>query len=100
MLDLLAKAMSPDPQLLHDERQEHLLLFNLLGDPLLRLKYPHGVQLDVVDKAVAGTHLEIRGNSPVGGRCRVELVCRRDRLRDEPPARQRYDHSAGCAGVV
>ena len=96
LLDLLAKAMSPDPQLLHDERQEHLLLFNLFGDPLLRLKYPHEVQLDVVDKAVAGTHLEIRGNSPLSGRCRVELVCRRDRLRDEPPARQRYDQSAAA----
>jgi hypothetical protein len=96
LLDLMAKAMSPDPQLLHDERQEHLLLFNLLGDPLLRLKYPHGVELDVADKAAAGTHLEIRGNSPVGGRCRVELVCRRDRLRDEPPPRQRYDHSAAA----
>ncbi len=31
LLDLMAKAMSPDPQLLHDERQEHLLLFNSVG---------------------------------------------------------------------
>lgn len=96
LLELMARAMSPDPQLLHDERREHMLLFNLMGDPLLRLKYPHGVQLEVADKAVAGTHLEIRGDSPLAGRCRVELVCRRDQLRDEPPARQRYDASAGA----
>jgi hypothetical protein len=93
LLDLLAKAMSPDPQLLHSERLEHLLLFNLFGDPLLRLKYPHTVQMEVADKALAGTHLEVQGNSPMSGRCRVVLVCRRDRMREDPPPRQRYDRS-------
>ena len=93
LLDLLAKAMSPDPQLLHSERLEHLLLFNLFGDPLLRLKYPQAVQLEVADKALAGTHLEIKGNAPVAGRCRVALVCRRDRMREDPPPRQRFDRS-------
>lgn len=93
LLDLLAKAISPSPQLLRDERLEHLLLFNLLGDPLLRLPHPQRVQLELPDKAVAGTHLEIRGNSPIAGRCRVELVCRRDRLRTDLPVRHRYDQS-------
>ena len=85
--------MSPDPQLLHSERLEHLLLFNLFGDPLLKLKYPQAVRLEVADKAMAGTHLEIRGNAPVAGRCRIVLVCRRDRMREDPPPRQRFDRS-------
>ncbi len=93
LLDLLAKALSPDPQLLHSERLEHLLLFNLFGDPLLKLKYPQAVRLEVADKATAGTHLEIRGNAPVAGRCRIVLVCRRDRMRADPPPRQRFDRS-------
>ncbi len=96
LLEWMARAMSPDPQLLADERQEHILLFNLMGDPLLRLKHPQEVSVEVADRAVAGTQLEIRGSSPLAGRCRVELVCRRDRLREEPPARQRFDPSAGA----
>ncbi|MHB8864346.1 MAG: C25 family cysteine peptidase [Pirellulaceae bacterium] len=93
LLDLLAKAMSPDPQLLQTERQEHLLLFNLFGDPLLKLQYPQTVQVEVPAKATAGTRLEVKGYTPVAGLCRVLLVCRRDRMREEPPARQRYDRS-------
>lgn len=93
LLDLLARAISPTPQLLREERLEHVLLFNLFGDPLLRLHHPHVIELQVADKAMAGTHLEILGESPLAGRCRVELVNRRDRLRDEPPRRHRYDAS-------
>ncbi len=47
----------------------------------------------MADKALAGTHLEVKGNTPVAGRCRVVLVCRRDRMREDPPPRQRYDRS-------
>jgi hypothetical protein len=94
LLDLLARTMNPNPQSLREERLEHVQLFNLLGDPLLRLKYPQGIELDVASQAMAGTQLEIRGSSPLAGRCRVELVARRDQLRGEPPARQRFDNSA------
>jgi hypothetical protein len=94
VLDFTARAMTPNPQSLRDERLEHVQLFNLLGDPLLRLKYPQTVQLDIAERAVAGAQLEIRGTSPLAGRCRVELVSRRDQLRNDPPARHRFDFSA------
>ena len=92
LLDLLAKALSPDPQLLHSERLEHLPLFNLFGDPLLKLKYPQAVR--------AGGRRQGHGRDPLGGprkpagagRCHV-LVCRRDRMRADPPPRQRFDRS-------
>lgn len=95
LLDALAAAISPAPELLAEERREHLLLFNLLGDPLLRLQHPAPFSLEVAEKVAAGEQLEIRGQCPIGGRCIVELTCRRDRLKTRPPVRTRYDSSPG-----
>lgn len=85
--------MSPDPKLLAEERREHLSLFNLFGDPLMRMYYPRKVELDVAAEVEAGSYLEIRGQSELTGRCTIELVCRRDRLREQPPTRRKYDNS-------
>ncbi len=93
LLDLLGRAVSPNPGLLHEERREHILLFNLFGDPLMRMPYPQPVTLKVADKAMAGTILEVRGTSKFSGTGTVELVCRRDHLRIDPPTRYRYDDS-------
>ena len=94
LLDLLAKAISPDPQLLDAERREHILLFNLFGDPLMRLYYPQPVTLQLPHKAMAGTYLEIRGTSPISGTGTVELVCQRDEQRVDLPPRHRYENTA------
>lgn len=93
LLDLLAKAVSPNPNQLADERREHMLLFNLLGDPLLRIPHAGELSLDVPEEAMAGTILEVRGAGSLSGAARVELVCRRDQLRQDPPTRYRYDNS-------
>ena len=39
-LDALARGVSPPPVDLAGERREHVLMYQLLGDPLLRLSYP------------------------------------------------------------
>ncbi|MEX2092938.1 MAG: C25 family cysteine peptidase [Pirellulales bacterium] len=39
-IDALARGVSPPPVDLAAERREHVLLYQLLGDPLLRLNYP------------------------------------------------------------
>ncbi len=39
-LDVLARGVSPPPVDLAGERREHVLMYQLLGDPLLRLNYP------------------------------------------------------------
>jgi hypothetical protein len=39
-LDALARGVSPPPVELAAERREHVLMYHLLGDPLLRLQYP------------------------------------------------------------
>ncbi len=93
LLDSIAAAVSPAPEMLAEERAEHLLLFNLLGDPLLRLQHPREVQVDAAESIDAGQALEISGISPTAGRCTVELVLRRDRLKFAAPVRERFHNS-------
>ena len=93
-LDLVASAISPVKNELAAERMEHIHLFNLLGDPLLRLRHPHEVQLDVPEEAEAGRPLVISGRCDVAGRVIVELVVRRERLTFTPPVRRAYDPSS------
>ncbi len=87
MLDALATVFSPTSGQLAAERAEHLLLLNLLGDPLLRMRYPQPVELEVPDSAPAGGWLHVEGRCPIDGRATVELVVRRDRFTFDPPSR-------------
>ncbi len=91
LLDALAKALSPAPDLLDEERREHLSLFNLLGDPLLRLPRPQPLRLEVASDLSAGELAKVKLASGVGGKCTLDLVCRRDRLRLPQPTREYYD---------
>ena len=90
-LDRMASFASPSRNELPSERQDHALLFNLLGDPLMRIRQPQPVALTVPPRATVGDRLEIVGRSPVAGRCVLELVVRRDRLTFTPPVRIDYD---------
>jgi hypothetical protein len=92
LLDGLATLLSPHNQLAQ-ERAEHLLLFNLIGDPLLKLDYPEPLSVQSASAVEAGGELEVTCDSPISGRCTVELVCRRDRLRFAPPTREQFDRS-------
>ncbi len=67
MLDALGKSLMPAGADLAAERREHLYLFNLLGDPLLRLRYPRTVAVQADRQAAAGSLLNIAGRSPVDG---------------------------------
>ena len=91
LMDTLASAISPNKDELQDERNEHMHLYNLLGDPLLRLRKPQAVALEVVETAKSGDEIAISGVSPIDGRAIVELVCRRDRLTFEAPSRRNFE---------
>lgn len=93
LLDGLALVMSPNAKQLGDERMEHLLLFNLLGDPMLKLRHAEEVKLEVANSAEPGQTVRIAGSTPLAGRAIVELVCRRDCLTFDPPARDSFDPS-------
>ncbi len=79
---------------LEAERSEHLDLFNLLGDPLVRVPHPQQATLDVKPSTTAGDHLAIAGTSPLSGTCTVELVVHRGRLTFQPPRRAAFEPSS------
>lgn len=91
LLDSIAAVISPAPESLDEERREHVLLFNLLGDPLLRLDHPHEIAVTTVEEAAAGSEIRVTGTTAINGRCTVELICRRDRLKTRFIARPKYD---------
>ncbi len=88
LLDAMARALNPGRDELLAERTEHQLLFHLLGDPMLRLKHPLPVRLDCADNIQAGATLKIEGDSPIGGKCLIELCCRRDGYTFSPGRRR------------
>jgi hypothetical protein len=93
LLDGVATLVSPNKEQLEAERREHLHIFNLLGDPMLRLAYPEDVHLAASREAQPGQTLRVEGRSTVAGRGILELVCRRDCCKHEPPVRERFDPS-------
>lgn len=92
-MDAVAGALSPKPHDLAGERREHLWLFNLLGDPLLRIAHPEPLELAVPAAIEAGESLVIEGQGEVAGECIVELTCRRGRLKSPPVPRTKFDGS-------
>jgi hypothetical protein len=91
LLDAIASVVSPSRELLEEERREHLHLFNLLGDPMLRLSHPQSIALTAPREATPGTRLQISGSTALIGRGVLELVCRRDQFKTAPPVRERFD---------
>ena len=91
MIESMGQSLSPLPKQLKAEKQEHLHLVNLLGDPLLRLKRPGKLDLRCDSPAIAGKTLEIKGVSSVAGQLTIELVYRRDRFRVRPKRRRKFD---------
>ena len=92
-LDTLASIISPAPDELAAERREHVQMFNLFGDPLLRIQHGSLINLEVPSNSKAGDLLQVSGTTPLGGRCLVELVATRGRLTYEPSARAKYGAS-------
>lgn len=93
LLEGIASVMSPNREQLKDERLEHVQLFNLLGDPMLRMSYPEEVSLESPREAAPGDVIAVKGTSKVAGKAIVELVCRRDLLKHSIEPRERFDPS-------
>jgi hypothetical protein len=91
LLDGIASIVSPSRELLEEERREHLHLFNLLGDPMLRLSHPQQIALEGPKEATPGQKLQIAGTTELIGRGVLELVCRRDQFKSAPASRERFD---------
>lgn len=93
MIEDLGESFSPRAELLPIERYEHLHMFHLLGDPLLRVPRPGPLELHVdwspTDPATARVH----GVAPEAGSLVLDLAYKRDRLRYRPERRKSFDPS-------
>jgi hypothetical protein len=90
-IDALARLLGPvDPR---EELVEHLWLFNLIGDPLLRLRQPQSLEVRAPAQVAKGQAIEISALMPMAGEATLELVPRRDRLAGLPPRRQKFSTS-------
>jgi hypothetical protein len=78
VMDALAKAVGPNGSDLAAERLEHLAIFNLIGDPLLTMHFPHEMQIAAPQSARAGDQILISGTSPCSGDCTIELITDQD----------------------
>ena len=86
-LDAVASIVSPTGGLLKHERKECLSVFNLIGDPLIRVKRPEKIELEFNKTAKAGTKIEIIGHAPTAGELIVELSYPRKRQTIKTPRR-------------
>lgn len=75
MVDALATMVSPAGTDLLEERREHMLLYNLIGDPTLKLQHPQEMELGVATGHDLGQPITVEITSPIDG----ELVLSFDR---------------------
>jgi len=99
-IDLLASVISSAPHQLAAERLEHVAMFHLFGDPLLRLHYPRRITLDYPATIGAGQRLAVSGHCDVDGRCSIEVTTLPGRLSFPLPGRGEVNMSAGTRRAV
>lgn len=93
LIEGVAAALSPTSNLLDEERREHLLLMNLLGDPMLRMNHPQDLAVQAPAKALSGKPMEVRVDEVPAGRVVLEFACRRDCFKEKIEARDHFDPS-------
>ncbi|MGB7325612.1 MAG: C25 family cysteine peptidase [Rubripirellula sp.] len=73
MIDALATMISPAGTVLMDERREHMLLYNLIGDPMLSMQHPQPMTMTVAASHALGDVVEVVSTSPVTGQLCVSI---------------------------
>jgi hypothetical protein len=71
MIDALATVVSPAGTNLVDERREHMMLYNLIGDPTLRLNHPQPLALQIPPGHELGEAIQLEIRSPIDGQLNV-----------------------------
>ena len=92
-IEALAGVFSPNREMLDEERLEHVQLFNLLGDPLLRLPKSDVMGIQSPRNATAGEDILVSGNTPHGGKLWIELCFDRAKLPFRPKDRKEFEWS-------
>lgn len=73
MIDALAGMFSPKGTKLVEERREHLMLYNLIGDPTLQLHHPQTAQVEVTSGHAPGEDIHLSVTSPLDGQLTISL---------------------------
>lgn len=94
MIDQMAKTFSPTRNELSEERMEHLDLFNLFGDPLLKLPCPRVIELDAPETVEKGEKFQVSGTLPFSGELTIELIRSRRRPDYTPAKRSEFPSTA------
>lgn len=92
-LDRAAKLFDPTASRLEEQLEDHVALFNLLGDPLLRVKFPERCSVEAPEIAYSTKTIPVAGVVPnaTGRRVsvRVELLLADFRSPIEKPCRSK-----------
>lgn len=91
LIEDLGQSFSPRQELLPLERFEHLQMFHLLGDPLLRVPRPRPLEMRVETSPDDPERIQITGEAPVNGSLLIDLAYRRDRIRIRPDRRKTFE---------
>jgi len=73
MIEALAGMFSPKGTKLLDERREHLLLYNLIGDPTLKLHHPRTAEVAVASGHAPDEAIRVDVTSPIDGQLTISL---------------------------
>jgi len=76
-IELLSNIYESDGKKREQERIEHLYLYNLLGDPSMRIPHPALAKLTVPEQAAPGAVVEVAVEAPAGGAYTVDLMAER-----------------------
>lgn len=85
MVDALAGLISPAGTSLVGERREHMRLYNLIGDPTLRLHHPQVVGLKVAPGYEEGEPIRLDLTSPISGQLKLSFDRPLGAVRDGDP---------------
>jgi hypothetical protein len=94
-LETMAKTFDPFPKQLNDQIADHIAMFHLFGDPLLRLPVAKKIRLNCSAKVKAGEQLHLEGFldhslSEQNGTVTIELVPSFHRLPMISPLRDEF----------
>ena len=84
-IEKLGKAFADDPAVRRADREDHIALYNLLGDPSLVIARPGKLEVSAPAEAVPGTKLRVTGKAAFDGTATVELIRRKEPLPKLPP---------------
>lgn len=79
LVEGLASLYAPKQADRDQERWEHAQMYNLLGDPLLRIDQPADLQLTAMETTSVGNVIRIAGNAPCNGKLRCEWTLPNDK---------------------